>query len=132
VPGVGFSAGLERILLALEERGRTPGTEAPLVFVARAGGADVEAAAQILLREIRGMCAAVAELEPGRSLGGQFKHADRLGAVLAVILGEDELAAGQVTVKDLRSGTQEKVARAEIAAHLARTLASTPSVENER
>jgi histidyl-tRNA synthetase len=132
VPGVGFSAGIERIVLDLDEGGRPPGRLAPLVFVARAGGADVEAAAQTLLREIRGTCAAVAELEPGRSLGGQFKHADRLGAVLAVILGEDELAAGQVTVKDLRPGTQEKVARAEIAAHLARALASTPSVENDR
>ena len=130
VPGVGFSAGLERILLALEERGLTPGGEAALVYVARAGGDAVEHAALAVLREIRGSFAAVAELEAGRSLSAQFKQADRLGAVVAVVIGEDELAAGQVTVKDLRSGTQARVGRAELAAHLARTLAPTKSAEN--
>lgn len=132
VPGVGFSAGIERILLALEDRGRTPGAAPALVYLARAGGEAVEREAQALLREIRRAHPAVAEFEAGRSLGSQFKHADRLGATLAVILGEDELARGQVTVKDLRSGTQEQVARAELAAHLARALASTTSAENAR
>ena len=132
VPGVGFSAGLERILLALEERGLTPGAEAPLVYVARAGGDAVERAAQALLRELRGEFAAVADFETRRSLGAQFKTADRLGAAVAVLVGEDELAAGEVTVKDLQSGTQERVARAALAAHLARVLASTPRAETAR
>jgi histidyl-tRNA synthetase len=132
VPGVGFSAGLERILAAREERGLAPGAETPLVYVARAGGEAVEAAAQSLLRELRGRFAAVADFEPGRSLGAQFKHADRLGAVAAVIVGEDELAAGQATVKDLRTGTQEKVARAQLADHLAGVLHDLPRPETAR
>jgi len=132
VPGVGFSAGLERILLALEERGLAPGAEGPKLYLARAGGEGVERAAQALLRELRARYSAVADLEPGRSLGAQFKQADRIGAVAAVILGEDELAQGQATVKDLRAGTQEKVARAELAAHLDRLLESLPRPENAR
>jgi histidyl-tRNA synthetase len=132
VPGVGFSAGLERILLAVQERGIATDPGPPLVYVARAGGPAVEAAAQALLRELRGTGPAVADLEAGRGLGAQFKHADRLGARAAVILGEDELAANEVTVKDLQSGMQERVARADLAAHLARVLASTPRAENAR
>ncbi|MEO6462278.1 MAG: ATP phosphoribosyltransferase regulatory subunit, partial [Candidatus Eisenbacteria bacterium] len=133
VPGVGFSAGLERILLALEERGLVPEPARALVYVARAGGDAVEEAARALVRELRRAgLATVAELAGGRSLGAQFKHADRLGAVLAVIIGEDELAAAELTVKDLRAGTQERVARAEIAAHLARALDDPKRAETPR
>jgi histidyl-tRNA synthetase len=143
VPGVGFSAGLERILMALEERKLTPGADAPLVYVARAGDAAVEAVAQQLVRELRreGAAAAgagyavIADLEPGRGLGAQFKHADRVGATVAVVLGGDELAADAVTVKDLKTGTQEKIARAALAMHLASRLAGAPApnpTENAR
>ncbi len=133
VPGVGFSAGLERILLALEERGLVPAPPRALVYLARAGGETVEDAARALLHELRRAgLATVAEFEPGRSLGAQFKHADRLGAALAVVVGEDELAAHELTVKDLATGTQERVARVDIAAHLARALAQPKRVETER
>jgi len=131
VPGVGFSAGLERILLALEDRSLTPGADAPLVFVARAGGDAVEAAAQRLVRELRQAgagYAVIADLESGRALGAQFKHADKVGAALAVMLGEDELAADAVTVKDLKTGTQEKIARASLATHLAARLSGTSAI----
>jgi histidyl-tRNA synthetase len=120
--------------MALEERALTPGAEAPLVYVARAGSDAVEAVAQQLARELRRAGAApgagyavIADLEPGRGLGAQFKHADRLGAALAVVLGEDELAADAVTLKDLKTGTQEKIARAALAMHLAARLAGAPA-----
>jgi histidyl-tRNA synthetase len=133
VPGVGFSAGLERILLALEERGLMPASARRLVYVARAGGDAVEEAAQALVRELRrARIATVAEFEAGRSLGAQFKHADRLGAALAIVIGEDELAAGELTVKDLAAGTQQRVARAEIASHLARALDDPKRAETAR
>jgi histidyl-tRNA synthetase len=120
VPGVGFSAGLERILLALEEQGKIPRTEPATVFVARAGGSDVEAEALQLVREVRGRFAAVFDFESEKSLGAQLKQADKVGASVAVILGEDELKAGQVTLKDLKTGAQERIARADLAEHLAR------------
>jgi len=49
----------------------------------------------------------------------QFKAADRLGARFVVLVGEDELAAGVATVRDLQSGEQRKVPLAEVAASLA-------------
>jgi histidyl-tRNA synthetase len=101
VPGVGFSAGLERILNALEEQGKLPQAATDLVFVARMGGPEVDAAALNLVRELRQERAATMDYENGKSLGAQLKHADRLGARVAVLLGEDELARGEVTVKDL-------------------------------
>jgi len=123
VPGVGFSAGIERILMALEEQGKLPVAEAPLVFVARAGGDAVEKHALALVRALRKELAVTFDFESGKSLGAQLKHADRLGAQVAVLLGEDELAAREATVKDLKTGTQEKVPIADLAAHLRGRLA---------
>jgi len=123
VPGVGFSAGLERILNALEEQGKLPGAASDVVFVARMGGPAVDAEAMRLVRELRQTCAVTVDYETGRSLGAQLKQADRIGARVAVLLGEDELAAGQVTLKDLSTGAQEKISRADLAAQLARRFA---------
>ena len=120
VPGVGFSAGIERILSALTEQGKVPPRADESVFVARMGGPAVDTEAMRLVRELRRTCAATMDYENGRSLGAQLKHADKLGATLAVLIGEDELAEGEVTLKDLRSGAQEKVPRGELAAHLSR------------
>jgi histidyl-tRNA synthetase len=124
VPGVGFSAGLERILNALEEQGKLPGAPGETVFVARMGGPEVEAEAMRLVRTLRRSFAATIDYESGKSLGAQLKHADKIGARVAILLGEDELAAGQVTLKDLQAGTQEKIARADLAAELARRFAT--------
>jgi histidyl-tRNA synthetase len=60
---------------------------------------------------------AVAELS-GRSLKGALKRADRLGSRYALILGDDELAAGEVTVKDLGAGEQQRLPRTEVVAWL--------------
>jgi histidyl-tRNA synthetase len=118
VPGVGFSAGLERILLALLEQGRLPVAQEPLVFLARMGGDAVEAYAQTLARELRREVPVTLDYEVGRSLGAQMKQADKAGARLAVIVGDDETGAGEATVKDLTSGAQERVRRDQLAAHL--------------
>jgi histidyl-tRNA synthetase len=118
VPGVGFSAGLERILLALAEEGRLPVKDEPLVFLARVGDEAVEAYAQALARELRGVLPVTLDYEAGKSLGAQMKQSDKLGARWAVIVGEDEANANAATVKDLVTGTQEKVPRDTLAAHL--------------
>ncbi len=124
VPGVGFSAGLERILLALTEQGRLPAPADALVFLARLGGEAVETYAQTLARELRRTVPVAMDAESGRSLGAQLKQADKAGARIAVIVGEDEAAAGEATVKDLSTGAQERVARDLLAAHLAGRLST--------
>ncbi len=130
-PGVGFSVGLERVLLALEEQGRLPDARPPLVAVARLGQGEVERAAASLVRELRRTFRVVCDFDAEKGLGAQLKSADRAGAVVAVILGEDELAQQSVTLKDLRSGTQDRVPRTELAARLSRAL-ETATTETAR
>jgi histidyl-tRNA synthetase len=131
-PGVGFSVGIERVLIALEEQGTLPDETAPLVAVARLGGAAVDAAAATLVRELRRTFRVVADFESEKGLGAQLKSADRAGAAVAVIVGEDELAANEVTLKDLKTGAQERVPKTELGARLARDLALPRTVETRR
>jgi len=106
--GIGFAAGLERLVLALPE-GR--GAEAPPVVFVAAVGDDGRVEALKLLRELRraGISAAM-EFE-ARSMKAQMKRADRLKARAAVIVGGDELARGEVTLRDMRAGEQRAVSR---------------------
>jgi histidyl-tRNA synthetase len=106
--GIGFAAGLERLVLALPEGAGA--VAAPRVFVA-AIGEDARAEALRLLRELRRAgFAAQMELE-ARSLRAQMKRADRLAARVALIVGGDELARGEVTLRDMRTGDQQAVPR---------------------
>jgi histidyl-tRNA synthetase len=72
----------------------------------------------VLLRELR-HAGFEAHMEyEGRSIRSQMKRADRLGARVAVILGDDELVRGDVTVKNMATGDQVRVGRAQLVAHL--------------
>ncbi|MDP6372987.1 MAG: histidine--tRNA ligase [Vicinamibacterales bacterium] len=113
-PGIGFAAGLERLVLAL------PGTDdevAPDVFVAALGAAAREAAF-VLARALRaGGLQTLVDYEP-RSAKAQLKRANRARARYAVIVGDDELARGEVTVKTMATGEQHSVARDGVVAAL--------------
>jgi histidyl-tRNA synthetase len=120
--GIGFAAGLERLVLAL------PATvpiapAAPEAFVAALGDA-ARPAALALLRDLRraGLNAQI-DYE-GRTLKSQMKRADRLGAALVLILGEDELARGEVTVKRMATSAQESVPRERVVELVAREHAA--------
>jgi histidyl-tRNA synthetase len=106
--GIGFAAGLERLVLALPEgtADAVPGR----AFVVAIGD-DGRTEALRLLRELRqaGLPAQM-ELE-ARGMKSQMKRADRLQARLALIVGGDELARGEVTVRDMRTGDQRAVPR---------------------
>jgi histidyl-tRNA synthetase len=105
--GIGFAAGIERLVLALPEGLPLP-EKRPDVFVAALGEAAREASLA-LLRDLRraGLNAQI-EYE-GRSLKSQMKRADRLKAPVVFILGEDELARGEVTVRRMAASAQEAV-----------------------
>lgn len=112
-PGVGFGQGVERLLLVLQAEGLDVPQPASrrdgvAVFVASVGdAAGVEAFK--LLDQLRGAgIGAVGEMQ-GRSLRAQMKQADKLGVRYAVIIGEQELAARQAGVRDMRNGTQDAV-----------------------
>jgi len=105
--GIGFAAGIERLVLALPDTLALP-EKRPAVFIA-AIGEPAREAALTLLRDLRraGVNAQV-EYE-GRSLKSQMKRADRLKAPLVFILGEDELARGEVSVRRMATSSQESV-----------------------
>lgn len=105
VPGIGFAAGVERILLALADGADAESRVSPDIYVitmgdqARLAGM---AAAKILRSE-----GYSAQLDfSGKPLKKQMSGADRSGAGIAVIIGEDELATGAITVRDMKSGNQ--------------------------
>jgi len=105
---VGWALGLERLVLLLARGpGATVGPLAPDLYVVNRGAA-AESAALVLARSLRlqGLCV---ELDPGgAAFGKQFKRADRSGAPWAVVLGEEEQAAGVVQLKPLRGQPSPK------------------------
>jgi histidyl-tRNA synthetase len=118
-PGVGFGLGLERVLLVIEKRGGSLPPSAGGVFVVAIGD-EARRQARAVVRELREAgVRAEASLED-RPLKAQLKMADRTGASVAAILGEEELRDGVVTVRRMDDGTQEQVQREELVAWLSR------------
>jgi histidyl-tRNA synthetase len=122
-PGIGFAAGLERLVLALPPEAVAP--VKPSAFVVAIGaGARVDGLN--LLRELRRAgCVAQMDLE-GRSLRAQIKRADRVQAHVTLIIGDDELAKGEVTLRNMTSGAQTPVARGAVVDAVRRELTSAP------
>lgn len=121
--GVGFGAGIERILLACDADGALAPDDLRLsppleVFVV---DASVPGIALELCAELRAAGVSVDRAFDGRSMKAQLRTADRSGAKLACIVGEEDVAAGLVTVRVLRgpeARAQEKVAREAVAARV--------------
>ncbi|HEY1298596.1 MAG TPA: histidine--tRNA ligase [Chloroflexota bacterium] len=114
-PGVGFATGVERIILEIkDQKVSVPLATAPDVFlVFQAEGGKL--AAFGLAEELRAQGISTDMSYGDRKLGKQLGAADRARARFAVILGEDELASGTVTLKDLRAGgDQRRIGRDEL------------------
>ncbi|MGD0943522.1 MAG: histidine--tRNA ligase [Acidimicrobiales bacterium] len=130
VSGVGFGAGIERILLACDADGALSAGDLRLspaldVFVVDTSDTGV---ALELCRDLRGAGLAVDRAFDGRSMKAQLRAADRSGARVACIVGVDDLADGLVTVRVLRgpdARSQEKVAREALAGRLYEITRST-------
>ena len=120
-PAAGFALGIERLLAQIEASdGRLPEPDAPHAYLILAG--------ERVMAPGLGLAERLRDENPGLRLlvncggGGfknQFKRADRSGAELALILGEDELDAGQITIKYLRrEGEQHRIPLTELKAHI--------------
>jgi histidyl-tRNA synthetase len=117
LPGIGFALGLDRIILARDEPSEDSSRPVTVYLVAL--GDDARREALMLATALRASGVG-ADLDfAARSMKGQMKDAARSGARWAVILGSDELDAREATVKDLRSGAQQRVPFAELTARLA-------------
>jgi histidyl-tRNA synthetase len=123
LPGVGISIGATRLYWQLREAGLI-GTAASTVKVLVTQMTPEHLPHYLALAgELRdGGIATEVVMDPSK-LGKQFKYADRAGIRFVAVLGEDELARGVVTIKDLRREDQFEVARAELAAALMVELA---------
>jgi histidyl-tRNA synthetase len=122
-PGIGFALGLDRVVLALAEAGVAASPpEHPTVVVCGADPADTITRLRIATDLRAAGLAARADLNV-RKLGRQLEGAARDGAHFAVIIG-DELANGQVQLKDLPAATQKVVHLDELARELTRAHAS--------
>ncbi len=117
-PAVGFALGCERLVTLLKDCGRAPAVPAPDAYVLQQGEGTFEFAFAIS-DALRAAGYSIVQHAGGGSFKSQMKKADASGATLALIVGEDELRAGEVTVKPLRDGrAQLRVARAAIVARL--------------
>jgi histidyl-tRNA synthetase len=115
-PGIGFGIGIERVLIACDAEGVWPAPEARVdAFVVDAvGGTE----ATVVLHELREAGLSADRVHGARAMRRQWAAADRAGARYGVMLAPRELASGHVVVKDLRSGEQLEIRRAEVAAWL--------------
>ena len=119
--GIGFAAGLERLVLALPE---DAAPRAALdAFVVSAGG-EARGAALQLTRELRHAGLRILTDVEGRSVRSQMKKADRLGIDLVLILGGDEMARGEVSARRMKTGDQTAVPRATVAQWVKESLAT--------
>jgi histidyl-tRNA synthetase len=126
-PAVGFALGMERLLAVLRRAGSAPeGKGGPDAFVASAEAAYAVQAFRLAARLRAAGFAAESDLV-GRGLRAQLRHADRLGARFALVLGEGEAQQGMVSVRDMRTGAQQAVPLAELEAWLAAARAQAPA-----
>ena len=114
MPGVGFGLGKERLILLMEANDNDfGGTEVPQLFIAWIGDEAREYSVK-LIHEIRQQ-GIKAELDTKeRNLKGQMKYANKLGAKYTVVIGEDEVNSGELTLKNMQTSEQTKVRREEL------------------
>ena len=120
--GIGFGIGVDRTMLALEAEG-VAGTQAARCQVFGVPlGADAKAELVGVAGALRAAGVSVDLAYGDRGLKGAMKAADRSGARLALVLGEDELAERRIEVKDLSNGEQHRIALDDVVAEVTRLL----------
>ena len=112
-PGIGFSIGEDRLVMTVDQAGDS----ALDVYIAPLGDAALRHAGE-LARELRRGGVSV-EVMAGGKLKRAMELANKLGARYALILGEDEIAAGEYSIKDMQSGEQRRAKRDELLQALA-------------
>lgn len=119
-PAVGFAMGLERLVLLVQAvNPEFEPTRIVDVYVI-ASGQGVQSAAMQMAEKLRDADPALKLMTNfgGGNFKKQFARADKWGARIALVLGEDEVKAGQVVIKDLRTGDQQTLAQSDAAATL--------------
>ena len=116
-PAVGFAAGIERLLIVMEQTGvEIPTAPVPTVYIA---GMDAECRkkAFALAAELRQRSVKVEVDLMDRSVKAQFKYADKIGAKYVAVIGGNELAEGKANVKCMADGESKTVAFEDMATY---------------
>jgi histidyl-tRNA synthetase len=120
IPACGFSLGLERILVVMSEREMFPvnlsGSSADVMVAI--WNEDSMAESVQLAQELRAGGLRVDLYPEADKLGKQFKFASARGLAFVVVIGDEERARGEVALKDLRTGIQQTLKRAELVSRL--------------
>ena len=115
-PGVGWAAGIERLSMLY---GAAPEARRPVALIPI--GEQAVAQAPGLAEELRSAGLRI-DLGYGGNLGRRMKRANRLNAAAAVLIGEDELARGAATLRDMDDGDQEEIPLSELSERLSKYL----------
>ncbi len=125
IPACGFSLGLERIVVVMEERGmfdkliadgKLKDDSADVLITLwneESVGESLKLAGELRQKGLRALVYPEAD-----KLGKQFKYASQLNIPFVCVLGDEELAANKVTLKNMTTGTQEKFLRTEVAGEI--------------
>ena len=111
-PAVGFGLGLERLLLTIEACGiEIPNEEKVKVYIAPLNQSvyAMDVVSKLRAEGVSAMCDVA-----GRSVKAQMKYADKLGAEYVVVIGDNEIAEGVVTLKNMKTGESESVALSQL------------------
>ncbi len=122
VPGVGFAAGLERIVLTMEQQGCSLGERPQVKAAVISPDPSFRVQGMELLGTLRSAGIGASMDYAGKSMKSQLKAAAQEGIRAACILGGDELAQGVVGVKNLETGEQESVPLGEVPSYLKKML----------
>ncbi|MDG3087240.1 histidine--tRNA ligase [Vibrio hannami] len=118
-PAVGFAMGLERLVLLLETLELNEVRRSVDVYLVTAGEGTMMAGMK-LAEQLRGEVPGIRVMNHfgGGNFKKQFKRADKVGAAVALVLGENEVAENTVVLKDLVGGEQRTVTQSEVASQL--------------
>jgi histidyl-tRNA synthetase len=131
IPACGFSLGLERMLVVMAERNMFPPTVqagGPDVMVTIFDSASIEESLR-LAEELRAAGLRTELYPEPDKLGKQFKYASARDAAFVAVVGADERARGEVTIKNMKTGDQRSIPRSDVAGHLGR-LRPAPGVRS--
>ncbi len=107
IPATGFALGLERLEILLEEEAREFGDDLQVYITTI--GEEAEAESLDILHRLRKAGYSADRDYGGRSVGSQMKDADRKNSRYCLIIGSEELKAGEATLRDMKSGEEEAV-----------------------
>ncbi len=117
-PGVGFACGVERIILNMKRQGVTLAQQAPVKAVVAYVGGAAKGPALKLASDLRAAGLSVVLAPAGKSLKAQMRFAGALQASYVLIMGDDEVRDGTVTLKEMAGGEQRQVPVADAATTL--------------